>query len=105
MGCGVVGVPVAESSPAAPRLLVAPNPIRGVGRIEWQTATAPGRLLLYDPAGRVVIARDLTTSPAGATHMTWETLVGGRPLPSGVYYLRLDPMPRALPAVPVIVLR
>jgi len=32
-------------------------------------------------------------------------LVGGRLLPSGVYYLRLDPMPRALRAVPVIVLR
>jgi hypothetical protein len=105
VGCGVVGLPVAESAPAVPHLSIAPNPIRGAGRVEWQTGTAPGRLLLYDPAGRVVIARELTTSPAGATHMAWETLVGSHPLPSGVYYLRLDPMPRALSAVPVIVLR
>jgi hypothetical protein len=71
VGCGVIGVPVAESPPLVPRLVVAPNPIRGTGRVEWQTAMAPGRLLLYDPAGRVVIARELTPSPAGATHMAW----------------------------------
>ena len=106
VGCGVVGLPAAESAPAAPRLLVAPNPIRGTGRVEWQTGTAPpGRLLLYDPAGRMVVARELTSSTPGTAHMTWETLTGEHALPSGVYYLRLDPMPAQLKSVPVIVLR
>lgn len=89
----VVGVPE-ETPPAVTFRLYAttPNPVRFQSRLAFDLP-APTRVVLslHDVAGRLRNRVDLGLLPAGPQVRTWQAMdEGGRPLPSGVYFLRLD---------------
>jgi flagellar hook assembly protein FlgD len=82
--------------PAAPVhtgfVQVAPNPFRPVTYLDVGVGTA-GRveLRVYDAQGRSV--RTLVTEilPAGIHRLAWDGRdAGGRPLPPGIYFARLE---------------
>lgn len=86
------GTPPAPPPVAPPRALaVAPNPARGPCTLRFSlAAAAPGSLVVYDAAGRLV--RTLAAGPfaRGATSVRWDGRDdAGRPLPRGVYFARL----------------
>ncbi|MBM3314649.1 hypothetical protein FJY71_02240 [candidate division WOR-3 bacterium] len=71
---------------------VAPTPARGRMTIRWQSANA-GRVTLaaYDVSGKRARVLASGTVPAGAHSTTWDcTDDGGRALPPGIYFCRLD---------------
>ncbi|HEX7077663.1 MAG TPA: T9SS type A sorting domain-containing protein [Candidatus Eisenbacteria bacterium] len=76
-----------EATIAAPALRIAPNPVRIGARIQ---SPGGGRLAIYDVQGRLVHAMG---SGAGASPYAAEwnaTDRRGRPVPSGVYFLRYE---------------
>jgi hypothetical protein len=97
---GFWGVPIprllgADSAPAlAPGRLTAarPNPFSASTEVAFALAHAgPARLEVYDVAGQR--ARTLVEGPsaAGEYRVHWDgTGDGGRRLPSGIYFIRLD---------------
>src|SRR5207249_2194390 len=70
--------------------LVAPNPSAGATQIQFAVARAGHvRLLVADVAGRV-LATLLDGNPKpGRYSVSWDGKVGQRPVPSGVFFLRL----------------
>lgn len=81
-----VAVEPPPAAPARPAVLAHPNPAQGRVRFVWAEAPEGASLHLYSPAGRRV-AR-LGAGPAGAA---WAgTDDRGVPLPSGVYFFRLE---------------
>jgi len=81
---------VVPGASRAPALRLRPNPSRG--RI-WIEAAYPSRvgayLSLHDVTGRTLSRRGLPDDASGAT-LPWAlTDAAGRPLPNGVYHLRL----------------
>ncbi len=97
VGCGLIGAhPVACAAPigiadeGAPRisplLRVLPNPLRGVGTIEWMGAGVVPELRLYDVGGRLVARR---SGEGGGGRMSWSELTRGGDMASGVYFLEL----------------
>lgn len=99
-GCGLIGAlgvgcvnPIGVAGDGAPRrgparLRVLPNPLRSEGVVTWVSeAAGPAVLRLYDPAGRLVLARDLGTRAEGRHESGWAALLGARSLAAGVYFL------------------
>ena len=88
MACATpIGIADAGTPPVAPILRVTPNPMRGVGLIEWSgVGGRKTELRLYDVAGRIVAQR--VESGAGG-ELPWTTLVGSGGVPSGVYFLEI----------------
>lgn len=89
----VVGVPE-ETPPAVAFRLYAttPNPVRLQSSLAFDLP-APTRVMfrLHDVAGRLRQRVDFGLLPAGPQVRTWQAVdESGRPLPSGVYFLRLD---------------
>ncbi len=71
---------------------VRPNPFNPQTRIDYQLAS-PGHVVLtvHNPAGRLVRTLVSTTSAAGRHAVDWDGRDnGGRPLPAGVYLMRLE---------------
>lgn len=69
-----------------------PNPVRARSRVVFDLPR-PSRVALsiFDVSGRAVQRRDYGRLPAGRQERTWSAVDdGGRTLPGGVYFLRLD---------------
>jgi hypothetical protein len=89
------GTDVTEAPPVdSPRtagLALFPNPLRGAGTVAWRLA-APGLLTvdLFDVRGARVrrLFEGSTATPSGAIDFDGRD-ERGRPLPPGVYFLRL----------------
>ncbi len=79
--------------PAAPfRFLpTRPNPVRSRSSVAFDLPRASRVVLsLFDVSGRAVHRWDYGVLPAGRQERTWSAVDGGgRPLSSGVYFLRL----------------
>lgn len=69
-----------------------PNPVRARSRASFDLPRASRvALSLFDVSGRAVHRWDFGVLPAGRQERTWSAAdEGGRALPSGVYFLRLD---------------
>jgi hypothetical protein len=75
------------------RLLLAPNPLRSSGTFSFfTTAEGRARLTLFDSQGRRVrTILDVPALPIGYHDLPIDTRdTEGRPLPSGIYYYRLE---------------
>ena len=74
------------------RLFAAPNPAAGAVRIEYALRRhGPVRVALYSPAGRMVRSIVDGERAAGLHETEWDGAGnGGRLLPPGVYFLRLE---------------
>lgn len=73
-------------------LQTTPNPVRSRSRVAFELPR-PTRvgLTIFDVAGRARQRSDFGLLPAGPQERTWIAMDdGGRPLPSGVYFLRLE---------------
>jgi hypothetical protein len=86
-----------DGVPGAPRVFalhaVRPNPARGETAFAFELpATAAATLRIYDPAGRIVRTLVEGTSLAAGTHrLRWDGRdAAGSPVPSGVYFYRLE---------------
>lgn len=94
-GGGALAVDVAEL-PAATvpfRFLpTRPNPVRSRSVVAFDLPRASRVVLsLFDVSGRAVHRWDYGVLSAGRQERAWSAVDdGGRPLPSGVYFLRLD---------------
>jgi hypothetical protein len=92
---GVVHAPDADTAPAglrSPLQPSVPHPLRGEGRIIFDLSR-PGatQVALYDLRGRLVSALLNASLGAGHHELHWTGVDDtGRPLPSGVYFLRLE---------------
>jgi hypothetical protein len=97
VGCGLIGAhqvacaaPIGIADEGAPRigplLRVLPNPLRGVGTIQWMGAGVAPELRLYDVAGRLVARRSGESSDG---RMSLSDLTRGGDVASGVYFLEL----------------
>lgn len=69
-----------------------PNPVRSRSRVAFDLPRAARvALSLFDVSGRAVHRWDFGLVPAGHQERAWSAVdEGGRPLPGGVYFLRLD---------------
>jgi flagellar hook assembly protein FlgD len=69
-----------------------PNPMNPSTRIPFELPEAgPASIRIYDPSGRLVRNLFAGSLPAGSQTVTWDGRGdAGRPLGSGVYYVRLD---------------
>lgn len=84
---GAVDTPPAPSRPVASTLRVMPNPARHAAWIE-QTSPFPSALRIYDAAGRLV--RTLASDGPATSRVRWDTCDdAGRPVPTGMYFLRV----------------
>jgi alpha-amylase len=74
---------------------VGPNPFRHSTRIEFVVpddgvGAAPSRLTVHDVAGRRIAGRPDRELPPGVYEWRWDgTATDGRPVPAGVYFVRL----------------
>jgi hypothetical protein len=95
-GCGTTAIAGATTPAPAVTLRAIPNPLRSAaGFIEWSgggDAVRAVTLRLHDPLGRLVLRHDLV---AGGEHqrIAWSRILGGRDLPSGVYFLSIEGLP------------
>jgi flagellar hook assembly protein FlgD len=86
----------AVAEPAAPvRFAVGPNRPNPFSRQTTILCALPEpgdlRATIYDVAGRAVRTFFRGQAPAGENAITWNGLDdGGRPLPSGIYYYRIE---------------
>lgn len=69
-----------------------PNPVRANSRVAFDLPRAARvALTIFDVSGRAVRTWDFGRLPAGHQERTWHAVdAGGRPMSSGVYFLRLD---------------
>jgi hypothetical protein len=84
-----------------------PNPSRGPVHVGWtsEQLTRPTRLEVFDAYGRAVHARELGIDPGGAD-IDWDGEdTAGRPVPAGVYFLRVWAGERAAGVRTVRILR
>jgi len=90
VGTDPTGAPRPEATPGL-RLDVVPNPLRGTGRVLFDTPRpGPVELETIDVAGRVVRHRAWAELPSGRHEAAWSDRTDdGRPLPPGVYFVRL----------------
>jgi hypothetical protein len=87
-------------------LRVYPNPVRAGTVVEWlSNGRAAAGLKLYDPKGRLVLARELMDGSSGLQQVQWGDLVGGHALAPGIYFLELGGLSGQQPAARVIVIR
>ncbi len=89
---GGIGVPEADSPPAYRlRLTAAPNPAQPFTRLSYSLdMRAPIRLSLHDAQGRLVRLLGSEVNEPGTHHVLWDGRdTTGRPLPAGVYFVRL----------------
>lgn len=89
------GVGDGSSGDWLPNLTAQPNPLRAGGtgvRLQFQMAVAgPVRLSIYDVGGRLVRTLRDGHLDAGPGEAHWDGVAGdGRPVRSGVYFVRLD---------------
>ncbi len=79
---------------AAPvfRFLRSPSPVRLQSRVAFELpASERVRLAFFDVAGRATKRMDFGVLAAGRQERVWKAEDdAGRPLPSGVYYVRLE---------------
>jgi hypothetical protein len=91
-----------ESPPPAPPLALtaAPNPFNPQVRVAYRLDHAGSvRLTVYDPRGRKLATLLSGSLPAGSSDLIWDGRdANGRPLPSGVYELRLESAGRTVTA-------
>jgi hypothetical protein len=82
--------PVAGAGSALELAVPRPNPARGEVRFEFQALHGVARLTVWDVTGRRVAA--LWDAPApGPTTVRWDTRASdGRPVPPGIYLVRLS---------------
>jgi hypothetical protein len=101
---------------SGPALTCAPNPLRTsteiTGTMPSGSGSATRRLMICDGAGRVLYSRAVLPSssasaPSGRIEpVSWNgTDLGGRPVPAGVYYCRLEQDGRAGAATRIVVVR
>jgi hypothetical protein len=88
-------VGVADSPPVAGAFhffQTRPNPVRARSRVVFDLPRASRvALSIFDVSGRAVQRWDYGLLPAGRQERTWNAVDGGgRTLPGGVYFLRLD---------------
>ncbi|MGD8394583.1 MAG: T9SS type A sorting domain-containing protein [Candidatus Eiseniibacteriota bacterium] len=76
------GVEVEPSAPRRQHLRVFPNPLQTDSTLEWHGGARTVRL--YSPLGRLVLTRDVGSSPIG-----WDALIGDRDLSPGVYFIQI----------------
>lgn len=81
-----------EAPPLAFRFLRSPSPVRAQSRVAFQLPRAERvRLSFFDIAGRAAKRVDFGVLAAGRQERGWKAEDdAGRPLPAGVYYLRLE---------------
>jgi flagellar hook assembly protein FlgD len=100
-------VDVTHAPPGEPRLSMRPNPVRGGGEISFALESAATvRLEVADLQGRRVrtLLRGTTIAP-GQRHVAWDGADdAGRPLPAGVYLIRLV-TPRQVHTAKAVVMR
>src|SRR5690606_31547207 len=91
----LVGVPLPEGSRGPFTLTIeanAPNPFTQSTRIRF-ALSSPSRagLRVYDASGRLVRMLLDEPRPAGRQEVTWDGRdVGGKPVPSGIYFYQLQ---------------
>ena len=88
-------VGVADGAPAALAFALyptRPNPVRAQSRVAFDLPRASHvALAVFDVSGRAVRRWDFGALPAGHQERAWGAVdESGRPLSSGVYFLRLD---------------
>jgi parallel beta-helix repeat protein len=106
VGCGVTAVASDEAPSRWIGLRVHPNPIRTSGVVEWMSdGVAATALKLYDPRGRLVLAREMDDRESGWQQVRWGDLVGNRRLLPGIYFLELGGLSGQRQAARVIVIR
>jgi hypothetical protein len=89
---GVAELPAAENSPAVLQLTAFPNPFNPRTNLDFQLP-APGtvRLTVHDARGALVAVLRDGPLPAGEQRVVWDGCDrSGRPVPSGVYFVRLQ---------------
>jgi hypothetical protein len=92
-------IPVSEAPSEAPRTVVlekpVPNPSRGAIRVRLGLPReGPAELSVFDLAGRLVARVSTEPRSAGWHDLTWDGRDrNGRPVASGVYFLRLNASP------------
>ena len=86
-------MPAVEPAPPAARLRLAaaPNPFHPFTRLRYELAAGgPADLAVHDAAGRLVRVLATGMAEAGRHQLLWDGRDGaGRPLGSGVYFVRL----------------
>jgi hypothetical protein len=97
VGCAAAGVfepGIVASQPPRPamlHLLVSPNPVHELSRVEWFAPHAgTARLSIYDAQGRIVAHREIGEQETGRAHLLWGELIRGRVLVTGVYFAKLE---------------
>jgi len=96
--CFVDGVPSSESAPARSRLVVIPNPVRGVARFELGAISPIATLNILDSQGRLV--EQLLRGQDG--HWNW---TAGSSVPAGVYFAKPEGMAAGSEAIKFLLLR
>ena len=92
-GRNITAVAVGEVPAYAFRVFpMTPNPVQSRARVAFDLpSTSRVRVMVFDVSGRLVQRLDLGSLPAGHRERTWSAVDGsGRPLPSGVYFLRIE---------------
>lgn len=87
------GIPARPGPNAVFRVLpTVPNPVRALARVTFDLPVASNvTLAIFDVAGRTVQRTELGQLPAGRHEKAWNAVgEGGRPLATGMYFLRLD---------------
>ncbi len=95
------GVPVPGPVPLGRGLTVRPNPPpRGLARIEFDLdVPGPVRLTVHDLLGRELRVLEACSMQGGPHSLLWDLAdAGGRPVPAGVYFVRLRAGGRTLRA-------
>jgi hypothetical protein len=106
VSCGLVGVAMGEMSTSGTPVRVVPNPVRTGTMVHWENSRpGPRRITLYDPLGRLVLRQELGFRAGGRDAVPWSDLVAGRDLPSGIYFLCLEPRDGAERAIRIVLTR